>query len=91
MTDETITKQQIKYYLNLRPKVFWFSLLQGLGSYKGLPDIMIFCGGKAYACEIKGKKGKQSDNQIKFQEDFERTGNKYILAKSVEDVANIIK
>lgn len=90
MTEETIIKKQVKDYLNLC-RVFWFPVLQGLGCYKGLPDIFIAYNSKVVACEIKGKKGFQSDNQLKFQENWEASGNRYILARSVEDVEKLLK
>ena len=58
---------------------------------KGVPDILailpkgIFCG-----IEVKTERGKQSADQILFQKRSERLGARYILARSVEDVDNLI-
>jgi len=90
MTEETIIKHQIKDYLNLC-RVFWFPLLQGLGSYKGLPDIFLAYNGKVIACEIKKKKGFLSPFQFKFKQNWEASGNRYLVARSVEDVEKLLK
>lgn len=37
--------------------------------------------------EVKGPKGKQSDDQKEFQRHLEAAGGRYILAYSVEDVS----
>jgi hypothetical protein len=40
--------------------------------------------------EVKAEKGKQSDDQKRFQEEVEREGMTYILARSLEDVTEIL-
>jgi hypothetical protein len=64
--------------------------------YKGVADV-IGCyqtpaayKGRFFAIEVKGPKGKQSDEQADFQREVEKAGGIYILARSVEDVAKIL-
>lgn len=53
----------------------------------GVPDIHVWLkGGGACVIEAKVKPRKQSEGQVKFQENIEATGNLYILAYSLDDV-----
>lgn len=60
-------------------------------SINGISDIIILHNGKAIFVEVKDKYGKQSDDQKKFQKEVEKSGNIYILAKSVKDISDIFK
>ncbi len=58
---------------------------------KGAADLSgIYHDGRRLEIEVKGPEGKQSDEQKVFQKVIERFGGIYILAKSVEDVGEII-
>lgn len=85
MTPETIIKQQIKDYLNFKG-IFNFPLLQGIGSFKGLPDRIFFYKGKAVFCEIKKPTGKLSEHQQRFSEQCQHDGIDYIVIRSIEDL-----
>ena len=52
----------------------------------GAADIFILQKGIIYACEVKNEKGKQSDTQKTFQEQFEKAGGIYFIARNLEDV-----
>jgi hypothetical protein len=79
-------KNQVKDYLDLKG-YFHFPLLAGMGSYKGIPDRIAVKGGQVYFIETKKPiGGKQSDDQIKFQQNIEKEKGKYILVKSLEDI-----
>ena len=52
----------------------------------GAPDIFILRKGIIYACEVKNEKGKQSESQKAFQEQFEKAGGVYFIARTLEDV-----
>jgi hypothetical protein len=52
----------------------------------GDPDIEIWHKGRYYAVELKSEDGKQTQAQKNFQSDLEASGNKYILARSLEDL-----
>lgn len=68
--------------------------------YPGCADVIgVLPGGRFIGVEVKrplGPKGghggsKQSDDQVKFQADVERCGGLYILARSIDDVADVVK
>lgn len=57
----------------------------------GSPDVICVVKGQFIGIEVKGQDkrgvwGKQNENQVKFQQDLEKAGGKYILAKSLNDV-----
>lgn len=70
---------------------------------KGVADIMaIIPYGRCGSCEfsgvkailwieVKGPKGKQSPEQESFQQDVERRGHRYIVARSLEDVTRELR
>jgi Holliday junction resolvase len=51
----------------------------------GSPDIVVVDDGIYIGVEVKGTNGKQSENQIAFQEELERAGGVYILAHSLDE------
>jgi len=89
ITEETRIKKEIKDYLKLYG---WFVYhnLAGLGVYTGLSDLTAILGGLVVFIEVKTKKGKQSDNQIKFQKSIESHGGNYIVARGYEDIQEFI-
>jgi len=82
-------------YLKLRKIFAW---RQNSGAFKtdaggfywigiiGAPDIFILRKSIIYACEVKNEKGKQSESQKAFQEQFEKAGGVYFIARTLEDV-----
>ena len=61
----------------------WFDT--GLPS--GFSDLLILGHhGDIYFCEVKAGKGRQREDQIRFQRIIEERGFKYILAYNVEEV-----
>jgi hypothetical protein len=54
----------------------------------GSPDIVCVINGQYVGIEVKGAKGRQSDNQKEFQRRLEAAGGKYVLAYSLDDVLN---
>lgn len=87
---ETAIKKQIKYYLQYRGW-FIFHILQGVGSYKGVSDFIAIKEGRVLFIEVKTAIGKQSPDQIQFEADIRRCGGKYLLARSVDDVAKYVE
>lgn len=68
-------------------RYFHFPLIQGFGSYSGLPDRIAIKNGQTYYIECKKTiGGKQSLDQIKFQENIENEKGKYILVRKLEDL-----
>ena len=104
MTPEGQVLRSIMDYLAVR-RVFALRLNTGAmsGAYKGkkwfvrfgtpgLSDIVAFPNGKpALFIEVKAAKGKQSDLQKDFQQQVESAGCAYVLARSIDDVAKVIR
>ena len=86
---EKQVKAAIKQFLDLHG-IRHFHVLQGLGCYKGIPD-MFAVADKVYAIEVKTATGRQSDYQKKFQDMWEGQGHPYILARGIDDVAKIVQ
>lgn len=72
---------------------FYFPILQGVGSYNGIPDLIAVGHGATLFIELKscagtkfdGKKignGVQSEPQKKFQHEVEQHGGTYLLIHS---------
>lgn len=51
----------------------------------GSPDIIGVCAGRAIGVEVKAARGRQSDQQKRFQAAWEARGGLYILAKSADE------
>jgi hypothetical protein len=83
-------KKQLTDYLRLKG-VFNFHLLQGFGSYVGLPDRMIFYKGNLICVEVKAGKNKQSEGQIDFEKHCKENGIRYVVCRQVEDVIKVLK
>lgn len=87
---ETDIQNQIRDYLRMKG---WFVIRhqQSMGSLKGLSDLSALKDGITIYIEVKTSKGHQSQYQMQFQHDIESHGGIYILARSIEDVADIEK
>ena len=82
---EADIKSQVKDYLDVW-HIFNYHLLQGIGSYKGLPDKIIHYKGKVVYLEIKRPRGVLSENQKAFQEQCIRDKIPYWVIRSLEDL-----
>ena len=82
---ETDIKRQIKDYLTIKGW-FHFHVLQGMGAYKGIPDRIAMKDHRILFLEVKRPNGKQSEYQREFQENVEKHGFEYVVAKSVDDL-----
>lgn len=56
---------------------------------KGLPDIVVIAGGIFYGLEVKTPEGKQSPDQKIMEEKIKKSGGKYFVVRSIEDVQSI--
>ena len=65
---------------------FCFYVLQGLGAYKGIPDLIAVKNGRVLFIELKTPRGRQSEYQRKFQADLEAHGGEYVLCRGVDDL-----
>jgi len=90
LTPETRLKKAIKQYLKAIG-VFHFHVLQGLGAYKGVSDILGFYKKRFLAIEVKSPNGRLSEHQKRFLAQVENNGGITIVAYSVEDVINGLK
>ena len=82
---ENDIKRMVKDYLNIQGW-FHFHIMQGLGSYPGIPDIIAVKDGQVLFIEVKKPTGKQSERQREFQQNIESHGGKYLIVKDVEDL-----
>ena len=89
MTEETDNKKQIRDWLRLNGW-FVFPVMQGLGAYKGISDLIACKDGVTLFIEVKTKKGKLSPYQKDFRDDIESHDCNYVLARCFEDVENYI-
>ena len=88
---ESDVRKVCKDYLQFKGW-FVFHLLQGLGCYPGLTDMVAVKDGRVLFIELKRPgKGKQTEKQKIFQADVERAGGEYILAECLEDLIEGIK
>ena len=84
MTESEI-RRQVKDYLAAKGW-FCFHVLQGLGAYKGITDLIAAKNSRIVFIELKTKTGKQSDYQKQFQADLEAAGGEYILCRGIDDL-----
>ena len=90
MTPETTIKHTIKQYLKYSG-FFTYPNMQGLGCHPGLSDIVAIKDGTVIFIEVKAEKGRQSDNQIKFEKDVKDHGGNYMVARGVDDIDAYLK
>lgn len=82
-------KNQVKDYLSLKG-YFHFHILQGLGAFKGIPDRIAVKDGRVLFIEVKKPGGKQSMDQVIFQNEIGIAGGEYILITCFEDLIDKI-
>jgi len=85
MTPETAIKKQCRDYLRAKGW-FVFHVLQGLGCYPGMSDMIAIKKGRVLFIEIKAPKGRQSKYQQQFEMDISTHGGEYVVARSYQDL-----
>lgn len=61
------------------------------GLPEGFPDLILLPGNnKIIFCEVKTLKGKQREAQKTFQKEIEKRGYLYVIARSINDIINVI-
>ena len=61
------------------------------GLPNGFPDLLILGNhGDIYFCECKTRTGKQREDQIAFQRTLTERGFKYFVARSIDDVKQVL-
>jgi Holliday junction resolvase len=86
---ETLIRREITDALRLAGWDVTYHL-QGVGCRRGFPDLTAMRAGQTVYIEVKTEKGRQSEHQQIFQEICEAHGCTYILARSVNDVAELL-
>ena len=87
---ETEIQYGIKQYLEIKG-YFCFKNHQSFGSYKGIADLFAIKGNKNLWIEVKTPKGKLSQYQKDFRDDIQKHGGYYFVAKSIDDIIEIVK
>lgn len=64
--------------------------LQGVGCRRGFPDLTAMKDGETVYIEVKTETGRQSDYQKEFEQICKAHGCRYLLARSVDDVAELL-
>ena len=67
-----------------------FYIFQGLGSYKGISDLIAIKDGLTVYIEVKTETGRQSEYQKQFERIVTDHGGKYYVARSVNDIAELL-
>src|SRR5690606_19623087 len=60
----------------------------------GVSDVLLLISNKGFSClclEFKTPVGKQSDEQIEFEKQAEKVGNKYVVVRSVKEAIDTLK
>jgi hypothetical protein len=61
-----------------------------MGVLAGVADFLAFPTGRAVAIELKDDEGKQDENQERFQIKWQRAGNAYFIARTLEEFQGIV-
>lgn len=88
-TEKEITKE-IRKFLTFK-HIFHWKAWAGLGSIKGVPDIIGCYKGQMIAIEVKGQNGKVSPHQEVFMDNLRGSGAICFVARSVQDVIDNLK
>lgn len=89
-TPESVLKRDIKDYLK-SIGAYWSMVAGGAFAKTGDPDMIACWQGRYYAIEAKTPTGRQSQWQKIRQKQIEEAGGAYILARSVDDVREVIE
>ena len=60
-----------------------------IGTRKGVPDILVQWNGFPVWLEVKTDKGKQSKEQIEFQNDCKKQNIEYYVVRSLKDIKDL--
>ena len=66
-------------------------IMKATGTVSGVSDLILLYNGSAYCLEAKTSKGRQSTNQLKWQEIVEKQNIDYYIFRSLEEFKVIIK
>lgn len=86
MATEQQIQGDIQEYLRYKGWFVFKIHQQGKYCYKGISDLIAVKNGVTIYVEVKNEKGKLRPEQLKFMEDIEQHGAKYLVARSIDDV-----
>ena len=100
--EENLIQNAIMDYLSIRNVFHWRNnttpiydptrhCFRKMNSKKGVPDIICIIKGRFVGIEVKTDKGKQNPDQKKFEIDCLNNGGVYCLARSIDDVQEMLK
>jgi hypothetical protein len=67
------------------------NLQKSIGMLAGVADLCIVIDGKAFFLELKSSVGKQSPEQIAFEQDCKDAGVPYVMANSIDTALNALR
>jgi hypothetical protein len=85
---ESAVVDQVRAYLRLTGWLV-FRHQQGLGSYRGFPDLTALKDGVTVYVECKTATGKLSTHQVNFRRDCEYHGGRYVVARGIDDLEEL--
>lgn len=88
-TPENYVKREIKDYLDVTGW-FHFHNLQGIGSYKGIPDRIAVRNGVVVFLECKAPGKDLTEKQENFQRDLIEKGGRYVKVYGYEDLERFL-
>lgn len=86
---ESEVRSQVKDYLKYHGW-FVFHVMQGMGSYKGVSDLIACKKGVVLFIELKTEAGVQSKYQVQFESDIIEKDCHYFVARCWKDVSEYI-
>lgn len=90
-TPEQKIKKEIKDWIDRQGVGYWAAVTGGSYSKPGQPDLIMCINGRFIAVEGKTPTGVQSIPQRYNQEDIEKYGGEYIIARSLEGFINELR
>ena len=87
---ESVIQFHIKRFLQYKGW-FVFKNHQSLGSHRGVADLYAIKNGISLWIEVKTATGKLSEDQKKFRDDIIHAGGNYFVARSIDDVIEVLK
>ncbi len=84
-TPENRVKKVVKDYLKWHGW-FVFHILQGLGSYPGIADLIAIKDGRVLFIECKAPNGKLSEKQDSFRSEIWQHGGEYVVVHDLNEL-----
>ena len=90
-TPETNLTNRMRSWLKKQPDVFCFKVHAAGMGINGIPDLVGNVGSRAFYIEVKTSTGRVSPIQAHRIEQIGKTGAAVIVARTVEDVVELIE